>query len=476
LKPQLSPGPAYGDCASFEVVYMFTLAMNCSVQLPTLCMKAKSFSSVEGLAQLRGSSTASAELLPVFIVLPILLVMMLGLGFAWWRRRKSGGDSHHQDVGDSKHSITFLDVERPPKSSNEIAMNLSAAMRNVDHLLKQNCSVRMERVEDFDDLRLTLNSSLESASTKSGDSPDWQNNFGNSSKFKPFDAGVNVVHAGYMCVKCLGEGTTSYCYLVEETETNRLFVAKIPKLNSKLIVAEAYNMALLNHPNIISHYETFVHDRQLVVVMEFCELGDLASLIASMAARSEPFPEDFIITALIDLASGLAKMHSNYICHRDLKPANCFIHADGVFKVADLGSSRLMIDTATSFVGTPLYMAPEVLTQQPYSMESDIWSLGSLIYQLCMLELPFFATSMHALRIKVFEEPRPIPTDNYRPELRRLVMSMMEVDPTERPSAAEILGAQWLRDYDRVKLKSVVREHLAETLGKDVLPPTTPQP
>jgi hypothetical protein len=183
---------------------------------------AKSSSSVEGLAQLRGSSTASAELLPVFIVLPILLVMMLGLGFAWWRRRKSGGDSHHQDVGDSKHSITFLDVERPPKSSNEIAMNLSAAMRNVDHLLKQNCSVRMERVrwapdldhgfsltflyswpsktrriqytiacvtlacsgvwlcwwrnlslkpnalqvEDFDDLRLTLNSSLESASTK----------------------------------------------------------------------------------------------------------------------------------------------------------------------------------------------------------------------------------------------------------------------------------------------------------------------
>jgi serine/threonine protein kinase len=69
-------------------------------------------------------------------------------------------------------------------------------------------------------------------------------------------------------------------------------------------------------------------------------------------------------------------------------------------QVADLGSSRLMIDTATSFVGTPLYMAPEVLTQQPYSMESDIWSLGSLIYQLCMLELPFFATSMHALRVR----------------------------------------------------------------------------
>lgn len=54
---------------------------------------------------------------------------------------------------------------------------------------------------------------------------------------------------------------------------------QIPKLNSKLIVAEAYNMALLNHPNIISHYETFVHDRQLVVVMEFCEVSERVSFL-----------------------------------------------------------------------------------------------------------------------------------------------------------------------------------------------------
>jgi len=68
--------------------------------------------------------------------------------------------------------------------------------------------------------------------------------------------------------------------------------------------------------------------------------------------------------------------------------------------VGDLGSSRLMIDTSSSFVGTPLYMAPEVLTQQPYSTESDIWSLGGLLYQLLTNEVPFFATNVHALQVR----------------------------------------------------------------------------
>jgi serine/threonine protein kinase len=68
--------------------------------------------------------------------------------------------------------------------------------------------------------------------------------------------------------------------------------------------------------------------------------------------------------------------------------------------VGDLGSSRLMIDTSSSFVGTPLYMAPEVLTQQPYSTESDIWSLGGLLYQLLTNDVPFFATNVHALQVR----------------------------------------------------------------------------
>jgi serine/threonine protein kinase len=67
-----------------------------------------------------------------------------------------------------------------------------------------------------------------------------------------------------------------------------------------------------------------------------------------------------------------------------------------------------MIDTSTSFVGTPLYMAPEVLTQQPYSMEMDIWSLGSVMFELCTLEVPFRATTVDALKVRV-SRPSPSP-------------------------------------------------------------------
>jgi serine/threonine protein kinase len=68
-------------------------------------------------------------------------------------------------------------------------------------------------------------------------------------------------------------------------------------------------------------------------------------------------------------------------------------------QIGDMGSSRLMVDTSTSFVGTPLYMAPEVLQQHPYSLEMDIWSLGSVLYEMCTLQVPFVARTLDVLKV-----------------------------------------------------------------------------
>jgi serine/threonine protein kinase len=170
-----------------------------------------------------------------------------------------------------------------------------------------------------------------------------------------------------------------------------------------------------------------------------------------------------------------------------------------------------MIDTSTSFVGTPLYMAPEVLTHKPHSTKTDIWSMGLVIYQLCTGQLPFPATSISLLQVpsptppyqmymlyvelglwtpvgcivslsplgssslflvltqlKVMEAPPPIQSDRFSPELIQLVSDMMAVDPELRPSAATIAETPWVAAYasEAPHFSARLRDHATDLLIK----------
>jgi serine/threonine protein kinase len=146
---------------------------------------------------------------------------------------------------------------------------------------------------------------------------------------------------------------------------------QIPKFTrqTQSSVTEAYCAALLDHVNIVKHHQTFIHQGLLVVASEYCGLGDLQTLIDAADAMQQPFTEGMVLAVLLDMCSGVAWMHRNSIAHRDIKPENVFVGADGVSKLGDLGSSRFMIDPSTSFVGTPLYMAPEVRACQSLPMQ-----------------------------------------------------------------------------------------------------------
>jgi serine/threonine protein kinase len=161
----------------------------------------------------------------------------------------------------------------------------------------------------------------------------------------------------------------------------RIAVPQVPKSNAtQYTVTEAYYMAILDHVNIVAHHETFVHDGQLIVAMELCEVrrprsrlsppprvrslcplvlstypvtpktthvhggrgcgwfpqfGNLQSIIDKMRSRQAFFPVEVVVAVLLDLASGLAWMHRNLLAHRDIKPDNAFISASGVVKVPD---------------------------------------------------------------------------------------------------------------------------------------------
>lgn len=148
----------------------------------------------------------------------------------------------------------------------------------------------------------------------------------------------------------------------------------------------------LQHPNIIRYVDSYIDNNELFIVLEFAEGGDLKGLIKRVISANRVFEESIIWSYIEQIASGLHHMHAKRIMHRDLKPANIMLTIDNKVKLGDLGLGRYFTSQtieAFSKVGTPLYMSAEVLQGNGYTFSADIWSLGCVLYELCMLRSPF---------------------------------------------------------------------------------------
>lgn len=121
---------------------------------------------------------------------------------------------------------------------------------------------------------------------------------------------------------------------------------------------------------------------------------------------------------------------------------------NGNVKLGDFGIAKVLAHTmanAVTMVGTPYYLSPEIVQNRPYGFQSDIWSLGVLLYEMCALRPPFDATSIHALALKIIEGRYPPLGSRYSSELKQLVASMLMREPTSRPSIHQILKVPIIR-------------------------------
>jgi serine/threonine protein kinase len=126
-----------------------------------------------------------------------------------------------------------------------------------------------------------------------------------------------------------------------------------------------------------------------------------------------------------------------------LKTANVFLNQNGVVKLGDFGVAKTLSETAgvaSTCVGTPYYLAPEICRSQPYGFKADVWSLGVILYELVTLEVPFSAPDVLALVMRICnDKPRPAPTV-YSEALRNLLEKLLQKDSATRPTATEILA------------------------------------
>ncbi|XP_068199052.1 serine/threonine-protein kinase Nek2-like [Antennarius striatus] len=231
----------------------------------------------------------------------------------------------------------------------------------------------------------------------------------------------------------------------------------------QMLVSEVNLLRELRHPNIVRYYDRIIDrtNTTLYIVMEYCEGGDLSSLISRCLRERRYLEEKLILRVMTQLTLALKECHRRSdgratVLHRDLKPANIFLDIKQNVKLGDFGLARILNhDTsfAKTFVGTPYYMSPEQINQMSYNEKSDIWSLGCLLYELCALSPPFTAYNQKELAEKIREgKYRRIPY-RYSEELNSLLSKMLNLKDYLRPSVESILQTSLLADTTAVELR-----------------------
>ncbi|XP_042587466.1 peripheral plasma membrane protein CASK isoform X19 [Cyprinus carpio] len=281
----------------------------------------------------------------------------------------------------------------------------------------------------------------------------------------------------YELCEVIGKGPFSVVRRCINRETGQQFAVKIvdvakftssPGLSTEDLKREASICHMLKHPHIVELLETYSSDGMLYMVFEFMDGADLCFEIVKRADAGFVYSEAVASHYMRQILEALRYCHDNNIIHRDVKP-HCVLLASkensapvklGGFGVAiQLGESGLV---AGGRVGTPHFMAPEVVKREPYGKPVDVWGCGVILFILLSGCLPFYGTKERLFEaiIKGKYKMNPRQWGQISESAKDLVRRMLMLDPAERITVYEALNHPWLKERDRYAYKI----HLPETV------------
>ena len=220
-------------------------------------------------------------------------------------------------------------------------------------------------------------------------------------------------------------------------------------------------LAECNDPRITRYYGSFVNGYKLWIIMEYLGGGSCLDLVKSTRGISE----SATAWILAELLRGLQYLHANGKIHRDIKAANILISEDGAVKIADFGVATQLsnnLSRRNTFVGTPFWMAPEVIGQEDYTFSADVWSLGITAMELAKGEPPL--AHLHPMKVLFFipKNPPPVLPSQYSREFRDFVAQCLQKSPHDRATINELLKHRFLAKASRNELTKLVKQRLAQ--------------
>ncbi|XP_022555180.1 MAP3K epsilon protein kinase 1-like [Brassica napus] len=266
----------------------------------------------------------------------------------------------------------------------------------------------------------------------------------------------------YMLGDEIGKGAYGRVYIGLDLE-NGDFVA-IKQVSLENIVQEDLNTIMqeidllknLNHKNIVKYLGSLKTKTHLHIILEYVENGSLANIIKPN--KFGPFPESLVTVYIAQVLEGLVYLHEQGVIHRDIKGANILTTKEGLVKLADFGVATKLneADVNThSVVGTPYWMAPEVIEMSGVCAASDIWSVGCTVIELLTCVPPYYDLQpMPALFRIVQDDSPPIP-DSLSPDITDFLGQCFKKDSRQRPDAKTLLSHPWIRNSRRALQSSL---------------------
>uniref|UniRef100_A0A9L0JBS7 Serine/threonine kinase 4 n=1 Tax=Equus asinus TaxID=9793 RepID=A0A9L0JBS7_EQUAS len=241
----------------------------------------------------------------------------------------------------------------------------------------------------------------------------------------------------------LGEGSYGSVYKASHKETSQIVAIKQVPVESDLqeIIKEISIMQQCDSPHVVKYYGSYFKNTDLWIVMEYCGAGSVSDIIR---LRNKTLTEDEIATILQSTLKGLEYLHFMRKIHRDIKAGNILLNTEGHAKLADFGVAGQLTDTMAkrnTVIGTPFWMAPEVIQEIGYNCVADIWSLGITAIEMAEGKPPY--ADIHPMRA-IFMIPTNPPPTFRKPELwsdnfMDFVKQCLVKSPEQRATATQLL-------------------------------------
>ena len=265
--------------------------------------------------------------------------------------------------------------------------------------------------------------------------------------------------------KELGSGAFGHVYLVVHKKTNAQYAIKAIDKRNKMNVEETPYfkreievMYKVHHPNVVKLYGHFEDNNYCYFLMEYISKGNLYGLIPK--DNKKRINTKVVATIMKDIISAVYYLHNMNppIIHRDIKPENILLNDGLVAKLTDFGWSNYIFNgiKRTTMCGTPVYMAPEIIREQPHDEKVDIWCIGVLLFELTSGTLPFQGETIESLKNNILNLKISWPKD-INLDAKNLIIKILKIEPEQRISLTDMIQHDFFTKHLKDPLQFLIK-------------------